>query len=74
VDSLTAYQYTCGQPRATDTPLQRRCGFSFTTLSLSAIRPSSRSERAFILFITLLRGTLHCGLGDADIAGNLFAR
>jgi hypothetical protein len=37
--------------------LQERCGFSVTSLSWSAIRPSSGSERAFILCIALLRWT-----------------
>ena len=49
------------------------CGFSGTSLSLSAIRPSSGSERAFIFCISPAAMHLHGGFGDADIAGNLFA-
>jgi hypothetical protein len=41
--------------RWADMPVQELCGFSDTRLSLSAIRPSSGSERAFIFRIALLR-------------------
>jgi hypothetical protein len=41
----------------TDSPVQECCGFSGTSLSLSAIRPSSGSERAFIFRIARLRWT-----------------
>jgi hypothetical protein len=41
----------------THAPVQERCGSSVTSLSLSTIRPSSGSERAFILCIALLRWT-----------------
>ena len=43
---------------------------SGTSLSLSAIRPSSGSEPAFIFCIARLRVYLHCGFGTADIVGN----
>jgi hypothetical protein len=43
--------------RKADLPVQELCGFSVTSLSLSAIRPSSGSERAFIFRIALLRWT-----------------
>jgi hypothetical protein len=40
-----------------DLPVQELYDFSGTSLSLSAIRPSSGSERAFIFRIALLRWT-----------------
>jgi hypothetical protein len=43
--------------RKTDTSVQECCGSSGTSLSLSAIRLSSGSERAFILCIRRLRCT-----------------
>ena len=46
-----------GGARKAGTPVQECCGFSDTSLSLSAIRPSSGSERAFIFRIALLRWT-----------------
>ena len=51
---------------------QDRCGFSGASLSMSAIRLSSGSERAFIFRIKIGAMHLHRRFGDADIAGNLF--
>jgi hypothetical protein len=44
-----------------DAPVQEFCGFSDSSLSLSAIRLSSGSERAFIFRVALLRWT-HMGV------------
>jgi hypothetical protein len=46
-----------GKRTEPDTPVQERCGLSGTSLTLSAIRPSSGSEPAFIFCIARLRCT-----------------
>jgi hypothetical protein len=45
--------------------VQEFCGFSGTSLSLSAMRPSSRSERGFIFRMSRLRLTFRL-LGNAE--------
>ena len=53
----TAGSFVVRDVRKTDTSVQECCGSSGTSLSLSAIRLSSGSERAFILCIRRLRCT-----------------
>jgi DNA-binding transcriptional LysR family regulator len=64
----------------TDTPVQKRCGLSDTRLSLSAIRPSSGSEPAFILCIAPLRCTftvasaIPISMSEADFRSHAASR
>ena len=53
---------------------QERCGSSDTSWSLSAIRPSSGSELAFIFCIALLRCTFTVASAMPISCGNLFAK
>ncbi len=53
----TAGSFVVRDVRKTDTSVQECCGSTGTSLSLSAIRLSSGSERAFILCIRRLRCT-----------------
>jgi hypothetical protein len=54
---VTAGSFVVRDVRKTDTSVQECCGSSGSSVSLSAIRLSSGSERAFILCIRRLRCT-----------------